>query len=260
VDVSLVAEAFVTARRSGAVLDPYPGGELPVDLTEAYAVQDAAIALWDVEPAGWKAGLIAPERREPDGDERLVGPVWAIERAADEIAMPVVAGGFAAVEAEFVVRLDVAAEPGTWTTARVAALPHTIFAGIEIAGSPFPMINDLGPAVTASDFGNNAGLVIGSELPPDADPNSIMVRTTIDGRIVGEATGSAVPGGLLTSLAQTLTILGRRGRPVPAGTFFATGAVTGVHAAGIGTTAVITFGDLAPLRCRLVEVGDDGRS
>ena len=79
-----------------------------------------------------------------------------------------------------------------------------------------------------------------------------MVRTTINGRGVAAADGGVIPGGVPTSLAQTLTILGRRGYVVPPGTFFATGAVTGVHQATAGSSAEISFGDLDPLRCRLV--------
>lgn len=252
-EVRAVAEAFVAARRSGEALDHYPGGQLPTDLDQAYAIQDAAVSLWGGKPAGWKAGLIRPEHREPGGDERLVGPIWAesIHHAdATEIAIPIIAGGFAAVEAEFVVRIDVAVEPGEWTASSAAGLSHRVFAGIEIAGSPLAKINDLGPAVTASDFGNNAGLIVGPQLA--APPESIMVRTTIDGNGVGAADGSVIPGGAFSSLAQTLSILGRRGYAVPAGTFFATGAVTGVHEAGPGSSAEITFGDLDPLRCRLI--------
>lgn len=218
-------------------------------------MQDAAIALWNEEPAGWKAGLIAPERRRPGGDERLVGPIWrdAIRPAGpDEIEMPVFAGGFAAVEAEFVVRLDTDVEPGTWSAAEAAELPQTIFAGIEIASSPFAKINDLGPAVTASDFGNNGGLVVGPELPADTDPASISVRTEIDGEPVGEGSAGSVPGGLAGALAQTLTILGRRHRSVAAGSYIATGATTGVHTCQVGASAVIIFAGSDPLRCRLV--------
>lgn len=253
-DVSAVAEAFVSARRTGAGLDHFPGDDLPADLQQAYAIQDAAIDLWGAEPAGWKAGLIAPERRSVGGDERLVGPIWqsAIRRAAaGPVDMPVFEAGFAAVEAEFVVRLDVAVEPGEWAADAVAKLPHTIFAGIEIASSPLSMINDLGPAVTASDFGNNGGLLLGPELPAGSDPALITVRTEIDSAVVGQADGSTIPGGVLTSVAQTLSILGRRGRSVSAGSYLATGAVTGVHGARVGASAVVTFGDLAPLRCRL---------
>lgn len=252
-DVRAVAEAFVAARRSGTSLDHYPGRELPDDLDQAYAIQDAAIGLWDDVPAGWKAGLIAPDVRESGGDDRLVGPIWqgSIHRAdGAEIEMPIIADGFAALEAEFVVRVEVSVEPADWTPTSADALPHTIFAGIEVAGSPFAKINDLGPAVTASDFGNNVGLIVGAEL--SGLPESVMVRTAIDGDIVGAADGSVIPGGVLTSLAQTLNILGRRGLVVPPGTFFATGAITGVHQAAIGSFAEISFGDLDPLRCRLV--------
>ncbi|QGN32669.1 2-keto-4-pentenoate hydratase [Microlunatus sp. Gsoil 973] len=257
-DVSSVAQTFVAARRAGTAVDQYPGRELPADLAEAYAVQDAAIALWGEEPAGWKAGLIAPERRQPGGDERLIGPIWqhAIrDSGSHQIEMPVFDGGFAAIEAEFVVRLDVDAAAGSWTAADAAELPQTLFAGIEIASSPFPKINDLGPAVTASDFGNNGGMIIGPQLPPDVDPSMITVRTLIDDDVAGEGSGATVPGGLATAVAQTLTILGRRHRSVPAGTFIATGATTGVHACQVGTSAVITFADLEPMRCRLVAAG-----
>jgi 2-keto-4-pentenoate hydratase len=166
--------------------------------------------------------------------------------------MPVITGGFAAVEAEFVVRLDADVDAGTWSAADAARLPQTIFAGIEIAGSPFAKINDLGPAVTASDFGNNAGLVLGPQLPTATDPTSITVRTEIDCELAGEGSGRSVPGGLAASLAQTLTILGRRHRSVPAGSYIATGATTGVHACSVGASAKITFAGHEPLRCRLV--------
>ena len=39
-----------------------------------------------------------------------------------------------------------------------------MFIGIEIASSPLVNINDYGPAVVASDFGNNAGLLLGAEI------------------------------------------------------------------------------------------------
>ena len=255
-NASQLAQSFVDARRNAAGLTEYPG-PIPADLDQAYAVQDAAMTLWPDTAVGWKAGLIAPALRVPDGDERLVGPIWSSSvrsstADATELEMPVYADGFAAVEAEFVLRLDAAVEAGSWTAEDVAALPHSIFAGIEIASSPFAGINDHGPAVTASDFGNNAGLIVGSPIPPGTDLAALEVQTSVDGETVGAATGAAIPGGVFTSVAQTLSILGRRGRSVDAGTVFATGAVTGVHAAATGQSVVIRFGDLPALRCRLV--------
>ncbi len=37
--------------------------------------------------------------------------------------------------------------------------------GIEAAGSPLAAINELGPTVVVSDFGNNAGLLLGPAIP-----------------------------------------------------------------------------------------------
>ncbi|HEY9293557.1 MAG TPA: hypothetical protein VIP98_19950 [Microlunatus sp.] len=250
-----LAQSLVDARRSATGLAEYPG-PMPTDLDQAYAIQDAAMSDWPDNVVGWKAGLIAPVLRVPGGDERLIGPIWSrsVRQLTDsaELEMPVYADGFAAVEAEFVVRLDAPAPAAAWSWEAVAELPHSVFAGIEIASSPFVEINDHGPAVTASDFGNNAGLVVGAQLPAAVDLAQVTVRTELDGDEIGLATGAAIPGGVLTSLAQTLSILGRRGRSVPAGTWFATGAVTGVHPAKVGQSAVINFGDLPALRCRLV--------
>ena len=260
-----IAGAFVTARREATALTDYPG-PLPNDLDQAYRIQEAAIGLSEDAGrriAGWKAGLIAPDLRVPGGDERLVGPIWADtvrsvsgDSTSPELVegptMPVYEHGFAAAEAEFVVRLEVDVVPGTWDADDAAALPHTVLAGIEIASSPLVAINDLGPAVTASDFGNNHGLIVGDPIPVGSDELAgVEVRTEIDGAVVGEATGAAIPGGIHTSLAQTLPILGRRGRTVAAGSLIATGAVTGVHRARVGQRVAVTFAGVPVLRCRL---------
>src|SRR3546814_1574582 len=79
--------------------------------------------------------------------------------------MGVYPGGFAAAEAEVLLRFgDVGARDYTIDDVMDSiAETHT---GLEIASSPFIGINSHGPAVTASDYGNNKGLVLG---PPIAD-------------------------------------------------------------------------------------------
>src|SRR6516225_1170125 len=88
-----IARSFVDARRRGGKLADYPGTK-PDALSDAYAVQDAAIAL-DARPiAGWKVGRIEP----PIGNtNRLAGPIFASQiEVADAADMPVFADGFAA--------------------------------------------------------------------------------------------------------------------------------------------------------------------
>ena len=70
-----IARSFVEARLEARALDGFPG-VLPRDLPAAYAVQDAAIALWPDTLAGWKVGGIPPAWRERYGEERLVGPIF----------------------------------------------------------------------------------------------------------------------------------------------------------------------------------------
>ena len=164
-NIAQIAHRFVAARRDATALMEYPG-TMPAALAEAYAMQDAAIALTDRPIAGWKVGRINPPI---EGCDRLAGPIFAdqtFEGGATPRAMTVYAGGFAAAEAEFLLRI--AATPDAakrdYTLAEATALIDRVCVGIEIASSPFGGINDHGAPVTISDFGNNNGLVIGPEI------------------------------------------------------------------------------------------------
>ena len=124
--------------------------------------------------------------------------------------------------------------PDAWTAEEVAGLDQRLLVGIEVASSPIPDINALGPAVIAADFGNNNGLVVGPALTARAGGDAIELATFIDGQLVGEGTSANLPGGLHHGLATALNLLAGRGQPVRAGMVFATGAVTGIHEIGPG--------------------------
>ncbi|MEG0186971.1 MAG: 2-keto-4-pentenoate hydratase, partial [Stenotrophomonas sp.] len=104
-----IARTFVEARRDGRSLPDFPGA-IPDDLVTAYQVQDLAISRWDDSVVGWKVGYIAAERRDSSGDDRLLGPIfkrnlWNATGSIVEIPVFAAAGGFAAVEAEYVLEL-----------------------------------------------------------------------------------------------------------------------------------------------------------
>lgn len=251
------AAAFVSARRAGASLKIYPGPK-PQDLVAAYRIQDEAIRLWNGSIGGWKVGRILPPFASAFGEDRLVGPIFAdqIQRTgASIVEMPVFEGGFAAVEGEFVILLrdDAPAGKTVWSDAEGRALIAAVHAGIEVASSPYPRINDDGPLVTISDFGNNAGLLIGPELPNwrDFDLPSWTVETYLDGVPVGSGAATGIPGGPVDSLRAALAICARRGRPLRRGMAVSTGAVSGVHEARIGQTAEVRFAGLSTLRCTM---------
>ncbi len=254
-----IARSFVDARLAASPLREYPGLK-PDDLGLAYAIQDAAIGLWPDEIAGWKIGLIQPELRASMGGDRITGPIFQRQvlrvGEGEEAELPVIEGGFAAVEAEFLLRIgrDQSPDKRGWNEAEAEAMLGGVHIGIEAAGSPFAGINDFGPGVVVSDFGNNAGLVIGAEVTDwrNTDWANVEATASIDGARVGQGRASMLPGGPLAALVFILNHCAERGRPLREGQWISSGAVTGVHRIEAGQHAVLSFGPFGTLRCRAV--------
>jgi 2-keto-4-pentenoate hydratase len=252
-----IAAAFVGARRAARTLDAYPG-ERPTTMAAAYAIQDQALAIDGRVVAGWKVGRINPPLDSALGANRLAGPIFGdtvVAPAPGEVPqMPVFAGGFAAAEAEFL--LHIAPGHGQARPADDAAtllVIDEVRLGIEIASSPWRGINADGPAVTASDFGNNHGLVIGPAVADWAavDLCAVPVSTAIDGVEVGSATAAAMLDGPLGAVRFLMDNLRSRAIDFSGGTWVSTGAVTGVHPVATGQAVVATFGALGEVRCTI---------
>ena len=249
-----IAQKFVEARRSATPLADYPG-PLPVSLDVAYAVQDAAIELVDSAIVGWKVGRIFPPLSDTYGAERLSGPIFAshvqMENGAN--VAQIFDGGFGAAEAEFLLRIghDLPLGKSDYSLEQAAAVVDAVHIGIEIASSPFVGINAHGPTVTASDFGNNNGLIVGAALGDWSSHDFVTwdVKTLVDGVDVGCGKASAFPDGPLGSVRFLLNNLGERGFAVAAGTWISTGAVSGVHAVRVGQRVEAFFGETMALRC-----------
>ncbi|MEO6040784.1 MAG: 2-keto-4-pentenoate hydratase [Croceibacterium sp.] len=253
-----VAEAFVGARRDRRALPAYPGAA-PEDLATAYRIQSHAIRLDGRPIAGWKVGRIFPPDDARYCCNRLAGPIFADSIAfptGEEVPpMPVFADGFAAVEAEFLLHVAPGfAGPVPHDDAATRAVLDEVRLGIEIASSPYPQINADGPAVTASDFGNNHGLVMGPALADwrSADLCGIEVAMEIDGAIIGRADASAMLDGPYGAVRFLLANLAARGIDASAGLWVSTGAVTGVHPVRPGQQVAAHFGDYGMLTCQIV--------
>lgn len=253
-----IAVRFVSARRAGAALSAFPGA-LPSTLADGYAVQEEAIDLWGDVVAGWKIGLTPVTMRDELGTDRVAGPIFAhsvmLAEAGTPVTFPVFEGGFAAVEAEVVFRIgrDAPAGKTMWSIDEAAALVASAHIGVETAGSPMSMINEIGPVAVASDFGNNFGVVVGAVIGDWRQRlDSLFARTLIDGQMVGEGRPSVLPGGPLEGLRFLAAHLAERKRPLRAGQYVSTGALTGVHDIRAGQEAVIEFVDCGSIRCRAV--------
>jgi 2-keto-4-pentenoate hydratase len=255
-DAAVIADRFLSARRAAGGLAEYPGA-MPATLDEAYRVQDAAIAAWARPVVGWKVGRVPPALVAHFGAERLAGPIFRSRAAAaDGGDMAVFEQGFAAAEAEFLLRIGKSPEPGQtqFTLAETTELIDAVHVGIEIASSPLGTINELGPVAIVSDFGNNNGLVVGSPVESwtTSGFEEWQVTTVIDGTEVGTGRASAFPDGAIGSARFLFELMGRRGIRLQQGQWISTGAVTGVHAARPGQLVEARFAPGLTVRTRLV--------
>lgn len=252
--MSTIAEAFVEARRSAAILDHYPG-TIPTTLEDGYRIQDLAIGLDGRLVRGWKVGKVPVGLVEEYGAERLAGPIFdgSIKQAGEDmVAMPIL-GGFAAVEAEIMLR--VRGDVGVLTTIDEAmdAIDAARF-GIEIASSPFSAINDHGPAVTVSDFGNNYGLLLGPEIQGWSEPGGFAGQVTlhINGEQAGAGSAIDMLDGPLGSVCFLSQLLAARGHELRQGDWISTGAITGVHSAVAGQEVHASLAGGHFTKCTLV--------
>lgn len=256
-DQQNIATAFLAARAKKTPLTLYPGA-MPETMADAYRIQDAAIARDGRQIGGWKVGRIAAELARRYGDNRLTGPIFADEivdgAGGTRPVMPVYADGFAAAEAEVLLCFGTV-EDRDYDLFSVRDCIAEVRTGIEIASSPFAEINRHGPAVTASDYGNNKGLVIG---PPIADWRTrdlirMPVEFAIDGETVGAATMEAMLDGPFGSALFLIRTLRARNIAIPPGTWLSSGAITGIHEMQPGQRGEALFDGKIRVGCMITE-------
>lgn len=251
-----IAGAFVDARRNWKAVAEYPG-EIPSDLASAYAIQDCALSIWQRPIGGWKVGKIPAPKSTELGVDRLVGPVFAdlIREDSGELAeFPIFEAGFAAVEAEFMLRLAPKQGPLPSTPIDAMSWVDEIRIGLEIASSPYAGINDDGPCVTISDHGNNAGLFLGKEVPQGlwSSLDEIVVSVAVEGQQVGSATTATMLDGPFGAVSFLLGNLRQRGVAPEAGWWVSSGAITGVHEVSPGQNVEASFAALGDIAARVV--------
>lgn len=252
-----VAARFLDARRHATGLTSYPG-TMPESLDQAYAVQDCAIEAWKRPVVGWKVGRVPEPLASRFGTDRLAGPIFAPTIAVDGAwsNMPVFAQGFAAGEAEYLLKVGGTLPAGRrrLSLEEAADLIDAVHVGIEVASSPLRTINQLGAIAVVSDFGNNNGLLIGPEVPDwrNSGFEDWTVRTSINQKPVGTGRAADFPNGAIGAARFLFELLAERGIALKPGQWISSGAVTGVHEAVPGDTIESIFDERHRVQCAFV--------
>jgi len=234
-DIVDISERLVQARQEATPLPTFPG-KLPNDAKTAYDIQYQSINSWPDTVSGWKVGGISPSFQAQFDAPRLVGPIFSSQTLTalncESVAVTVFGNGFAAVEAEFIIRTAVPLSPSLpkKSLGELKDCIASVHVGVEIASSPMADINELGPGAIISDFGNNAGLIVGPQITNWRD----QAMEDID---ISVSINEVQAGAVRTSLAddafaafQFIIELSRsRGIDLPAGTYVTCGALSGIH-------------------------------
>jgi 2-keto-4-pentenoate hydratase len=248
-----IAEQFVRARLAGQSFPQYPGS-VPATLADAYSVQEFAIKKFPDPIVGWKVARIGAQWTKQYPEERLVGPVFQRNlhsaRSGEVVDFPVFQGGFAAVEAEIVLRVneDAPANKANWTIDEAAEIVRSFHLGVETAGSPLPTLNELGPGAIIGDFGNNWGVIVGPMVGEWRSIQEIVALTFIEDALCGLGT-AFIRQGALGALAFALNKCAEHGRPLRAGDVISTGAITGVHDIKVGQRSRLVFEGCGEIEC-----------
>ena len=246
-DIVGISERLVQARQEATPLPAFPG-TLPNDTKTAYAIQHHSINSWPDEVTGWKVGGVSHSFHAQFGAPRLVGPIFASQTLTalngDSVAVTVFENGFAAVEAEFVIRTAVPFSPNQpiKTLEQLKECIASIHLGAEIASSPMANINELGPGAIISDFGNNAGLIVGPQITNwrDQAMEDIDILVSVNNVLAGRVRTS-VADDAFAALEFMIELSSSRGIELPAGTYVTCGALSGIHNVEPGDEASVLF-------------------
>ena len=254
-----ISERLVEARKAAISLPAFPG-QLPSDTKTAYAIQHQSINCWPDEVSGWKVGGISTLFLEQFAARRLAGPIFKSQTltAPDSgvVTASVFENGFAAVEAEFVIRTAFPLRPSepVKTREELKNCIASIHVGVEIASSPMADINELGPGAIISDFGNNAGLIVGPQIMNwrERAAEDIDISVVINGVEAG-AIRTCISEDAFAAFEFLSELSHARGIELPTGTLVTCGALSGIHDVEIGDQASVVFEGLGKLDVRVAK-------
>lgn len=228
------ARALFEAHKLRETYADLPEDERPSDTAEAYAIQDALVALWQADGrgafAGYKIGVTSAAIQAMVGlDQPIAGVIFAPTvrqtpatiRAADFVRL--------GIECEIALRIgrDLPPEGAPYDRAALADAVEACMAAFEVIDDRDADYSRLNVLSMTADNSWNAGVVLGPEVRDwrALDLAAAAGALTINGEAAGEGVGGDALGHPLESAAWLANNLAGRGRTLAAGMIVMTGSI-----------------------------------
>jgi 2-keto-4-pentenoate hydratase len=238
VNAAGTAALLVEARRTGRRIGTLAGELLPLTVADAYAVQDEAMRLLGIGPAGWKVGGADPTA-EPIAAPLLSGLVLA---SPARLAVP--PESFRGVEAELALSLarDLPARARPYGDDEAWDAVGGVHVAIEFLDNRYADRRAMSAEALLADNQSNGGFCYGPANPVGTvDFLAAKASLAIDGKEAKRAVGGNPAGHPKRLLGWLANHAASRGKPLCAGNIVTTGSHTGFTIAPPGSRVVARF-------------------
>lgn len=229
------AHWLVARHLARAPSAPLPAAFAPRSIDQAYAVQDAFVALKARAcgpVVGYKLALTTPQMRQLVGlQDSIAGCLHARQVVRAPASVRAADYGRLLVEFEIALRIgtSLAAKAAPYAAQQVAAAVDAAMPAFELAddlGADYATLASRGLEL-AADNAWNEGAVLGAptENWHDIDLGTLRGVASINGRVVGEGRGADAMGHPLAALTWVANHLAGRGRYLRKGDVVITGSL-----------------------------------
>lgn len=259
--IAAAARWLLEAHHHRAVFGPFPPELNPSSLDEAYAIQDAFVALRAEQRgavAGYKIALATPEMRRLAGlDEPLGGVIH--ESGIRRSPASVRASDYVRLIVEFEIAVDMAedlpAADAPFSRERVKQAVGTVMPALELAddrGADYQMLSRHGLDLVADNTWNE-GVVLGNPVPDWHGMDLAGVRgiAYVNGKAVGQGRGGDAMGHPFDAVAWVANHLAASGRGLLRRDVVITGSLVASQAVKAGDIVKFSVGGLGEVDLRV---------
>jgi 2-keto-4-pentenoate hydratase len=232
--IGRAASLLAEAHRTGTKLPGLPEDAAPLDTAEAWAVQQAVLALRGIGIGGFKAAV-------PPGKPGFGAIMPADGLRASPTALGLKSGATIGIEAEIAFRVLRDIPAGASKDEVLASV--TAFAAIELVSSRYLDDSGLPHAVRVADNFSNGGFVAGPDAPGwrDLDRGNLHVHLRIGDAVIADKIGGNAAGDPLVPVLWLIGFLPSVGLALKAGQVVTTGSCTGLAYANAGQRVTARF-------------------